>query len=64
MDDYEMAGKRHEKRRGRKGIDDPFVKPFRYYRYISPVSPADILTEKNHARILPLMDKKVRTLQI
>lgn len=28
------------------------VKPFRYYRYISPVSPADVPTEKNHARIL------------
>lgn len=34
------------------------------YRYISPVSPADVLTEKNHALILPLMDKKGRTLQI
>lgn len=40
------------------------VKPFRYYRYISPVSPADVPTEKNHARILSLMDKKVITLQI
>jgi len=40
------------------------VKSFRYYRYISPVSPAGVLTEKNHARILSLMDKKGRTLQI
>jgi len=39
------------------------VKPFRYYRYISPVSPADVPTEKNMPESFPV-DKKVRTLQI